>query len=262
MANRWGKSRNSDRFYFHGLKISVDVDWQPLNYKTFSPWKKNYDKPRQCIKKRRHHFANKSLYSQSYGFSSKHVQMWEWDHKEGWVPKNWSFWMLVLEKTLESPLNSKEIKLVNPKGNQPWIHIGRPDAVAEVPIFWPPDMKSRLIWKDPDAGKDWGQKEKGATEDEMVEWHHWLNGDVFGKIPGDSEGLACCRPWDFPGKSTGVGCHCLLHHSLSEKCKSRPQWGTISHQSQWLRSKSLQAINAGEGVEKREPSYTVYGNAN
>ena len=108
-------------------------------------------------------------YCQSYGFSSSHVQMWELDHKEGWAPKNWCFRTVVLEKTLKSPLDSK-IKPVNPKGNQPWIFIGRSDA--EAPILWPPDVRSWLIGKDPDAGKDWRQKEKGTTEDLMVEWHH------------------------------------------------------------------------------------------
>ena len=115
----------------------------------------SYDKPRQCIKKQRYHFADKGLYSQSYGFSSSHVWMWELDHIEGWVLKNWCFQTAVLDKTLESPLDSKEIKPVNPKGNQPWIFIGRTDAEAEAPIFWPPDAKSQLTGKGPDAGKDW-----------------------------------------------------------------------------------------------------------
>ena len=118
------------------------------------------EKAKQHIKKQRHHFASKGLYSESYGFSSSHVWMRELDSKEGWVPKNWCFWIVVLEKTLESPLNSKEIKLVNSKINQPWLFIGRTDAEAEAPILWPPDVNSWLIGKDPDAGKDWGQ-EKG-----------------------------------------------------------------------------------------------------
>ena len=101
------------------------------------------------------------------------------NHREGWVPKNWCFWFVALEKTLESPLDSKEIKPVNPKRNQPWIFIGRTDAEAEAPILWLPDAKSQLIWKDPDAGKDWGQEEKRMTENEMVEWHHWLNRHEF-----------------------------------------------------------------------------------
>ena len=133
-----------------------------------APWKEIYDKPRQHIKKQRHHFADTGLFSQRYGFSRSHVQMWELDQKEGWAPKNWCFQTVVLEKTLESPLDSKEIKPVNPKGNQPLIFVAKTDAEAETPILWLPDVKSHLIGKDPDAGKDWGQKEKRAAEDEMV----------------------------------------------------------------------------------------------
>ena len=117
--------------------------------------------------------------------------------KEGWAPKNW-FQTVMLEKILESPSDSKEIKSVNPKGNQPWIFTGRTDAEAEAPILWSPDAKSWLTGKDPDAGKDWRQEEKGATEDEMVGWHHRLDGHGFEQTPGDSEGqrsLACCSPW-------------------------------------------------------------------
>ena len=137
-----------------------------------TPWKKSYDKSRQYIKRQRHHFADNDLISQSYGFPSSHIWMWELDHKESWAPKNWCFWSVVLEKTLESPLDCKEIQLVYPKGNQSWIVIGRTDAEAEVPILWPPDSKNWLIWKDPDAGKDWRQEEKGMTEDEI----RWLDG--------------------------------------------------------------------------------------
>ena len=111
-----------------------------------------------------------------------------WTHKEGQALKNWCFWTVVLEKTLESPLDCKEIKPVNPKGNQPWVFIGKTDSEGEVPILWPPDAKSRLIGKDPDAGKDWRQEEKGTTEDEMVGWHHRLNGYEFEQAPGDGEG--------------------------------------------------------------------------
>ena len=113
--------------------------------------------------------------------------MWNLDHKEGWVMKNWCFWIVVLEKTLESPMNSEEVKPVNPKGNQPWIFFGRTDTEAEAPILWPPDLKSWLTGKDPDAGKDWRQEEEEATEDEMVGWHHWLNGQEFEQAPGDGE---------------------------------------------------------------------------
>ena len=115
--------------------------------------------PRQHIKKQRHYFANKGPSSQSYGFSSGHVWMWELDYKESWAPKNWCFWTMVLKKTLESPLDSKEIHPVHPKGNQSWMFIGRTDAEAETPILWPPDAKNWLIWKDPDAGQDWRQEE-------------------------------------------------------------------------------------------------------
>ena len=152
---------------------------------------------RQCFKKKRHHFAKKDPYKQSYGFSSSHVWMWELDHKESQALKNWCFQTLVLENTLESLLNSKEIKSVNPKGNQACIFIGRTGAEAGAPILWPPDTNSWLTGKDPDAGKDWGQ-EKGTTEDEMVGWHHWLNGHEFEKTLGDCEGqgsLACFSSW-------------------------------------------------------------------
>ena len=113
-------------------------------------------------------------------FSSSHVWMWELDPKEGWVPKNWCFWTVVLEKTLESPLDCKEIYPVSPNGDQSWVFIGRTDAKAETPILWPPHAKSWLIGKDPDAGRDWRQEAKGTTEDEMTEWHHRLNGYEFG----------------------------------------------------------------------------------
>ena len=140
--------------------------------------------------------------SQSYGFSSSHVQMWESDHKAGWAPKNWCLWTVVPEKTLESPLDCKEIKPLNPKGNKPWIVTGRTDA--EAPIIWPPDVKTQLTGKDPDAGKDWGQEEKGMAEDEVVGWHHQLN--EFEQTLGDSGG------WS----------KLVCFHGLT---KSRPQLG-------------------------------------
>ena len=120
----------------------------------------------------RHYFANNGPSCQRFGFSSSHVWMWELDYKESWVPKNWCFWTVVLEKTLESPLNGSEIQPVNPKGNQSWIFIGRTDAEAETPILWPLDTKNWLIVKDSVAGKDWRHEEKGMTEDEMVGWHY------------------------------------------------------------------------------------------
>ena len=134
---------------------------------------------RQHIKKKRHYFTKKGRSSQSYGFSSSHVQMWELDYKENWEWKNWCFWIVVLEKTLESPLDYKEIQSVNLKGNQSWIFIGRADAEAETPVLWPPDVKNWLIEKAPDTGKDWRWEERGMTEDEMVGWHHRRDGHEF-----------------------------------------------------------------------------------
>ena len=125
-------------------------------------------------------FANKGPSNQGDGFSSSHVWMWELDYKESWMPKNWCFWTVVLEKTLESPLNSKDIQPVHPKEDHSWVFIGRTDIEAETLVLWPSDIKSWLIGKDPDAGKDWGQGEKGTTEDEMVGWHHRLDGHEVG----------------------------------------------------------------------------------
>ena len=139
-----------------------------INSKTLAPWNNSYDKPRQHIKKQRYYFANKGPYSQSYGFSSSHIPVWELDHQEDWTPRNWCFWSVVLEKTLESPLDSKEIKLVNPKGNQPWIFIGKTDA--EAPILRLPDAKSRLIGKDPDVGRIEGRRRRGRQR------MRWLDG--------------------------------------------------------------------------------------
>ena len=145
------------------------------------------------VLKSRCYFSDKGPYSQSYGFSSSHVWMWELDHKKGWVPKNWCFWTVVLEKALESPL---DIKPVNPKGNQSWIFIGRTDAKA--PILCPPEVKNWLTEKDPDAGKDWRQEEKGTTEDKMIRWHHQLYGHEFQQALGGGKGqgsLASYSPW-------------------------------------------------------------------
>ena len=146
----------------------------------------------------RHHFAHIGPYAQSYGFSNSRLWTWELDPKDGWSPKIWCFRTVVLEKTLESPLDSKEIKQVNTKGNQPWILNGRTDAEAEAPILWSPDVKRQLIGKDPDAGKNRRQEEKGTTEDERVGWHHQLNGHELEQTLGDGEGqgsLACYSPW-------------------------------------------------------------------
>ena len=163
-----------------------------------APWKKSYEKPRQHIKKQKHHFADKGLYSQSSGFPTSHVPMWELHHKEGWAPQNWCFQTVVLEKTLESPLDSKEIKPVNPKGNQPWIVIGRTGTETEAPILWPPDTKSQLIekrrrwcWERLRAGREGGDRGWGGWMASPTQWTRvWA-------IPGDNGqgSLECCCPW-------------------------------------------------------------------
>ena len=160
----------------------------------------------------RHHVAHQSPYSQSYGFFSSHVWMWELNHKEGWVPKNWCFWSVVLEKTLNS-FNSKENKPVNPKRKQPWLFIGRTDA--EAPIFLPLMQRADSFEKDLDAGKDWGKEEKGEAEDKLVCWHHWLDGYEFEQTLGDSEGqwfLVCYSLWG--AKSQTRLCHCTRKHFI------------------------------------------------
>ena len=139
------------------------------------------------ILKSRDIIANKDPSSQSYSFSSIHVCKWELDYKESWVVMNWCFWSVVLEKTLERPLDCKEFQPVYPKGNQSWIFIGRTDAEAKTPIICPPDVKNWLIWKDTDAGKDWRWEEKGTTEDKMFGWHHQFNGHKSEQAPGDGE---------------------------------------------------------------------------
>ena len=171
-----------------------------------APWKKSYDQPRQHIKKQRHYFPNKGLYRLNHRRSiqpQKSLNLWfsvvmygcELDHKENWALKNWYFWAVVLEKTLERTLDCKELKPVNCKRNQPWICFRRTDA--EAPILWPSDPKSQLIRKYPDSGKDWRQEEKGMTEDEMFGWHHWHDGHEFEQAPEDGKGqgsLVCCSP--------------------------------------------------------------------
>ena len=174
-----GETMETVRDFIFLAPKSLQMVTAAMKLKVLAPWKKSYDQPRQHFKKQRHYFANKGPCSQSYGFSSSHVCMWELNYKESWAPKNWCFWTAVLEKTLESPLDCKEIQPVNPKGNQSWIFIGTTDADAEAPILWPLDVKNWLIWKDPDSGKDWRHEEKGMTEDEVVGWHHWLNGHEF-----------------------------------------------------------------------------------
>ena len=196
MANRWWNSGNSHRLYFWRSPKSLQMVTAAMKLKDI-PWKKSYDQPRQHIKKQRHYFANKGPSSQGYGFSSSHVWMWELDYKESWVLKNWCFWTVVLEKTLESPLDCKKIQPVHSKGDQSWVFIGRTDVEAETPIIWPPDA-NWLIWKDSDAGKYWGKEEKGMPEDEMVGRHHQFNGREFEWTPGVGDGqggVACCSSW-------------------------------------------------------------------
>ena len=162
--------------------------------------------------------ADKGPSSQSCGFSTSHVRMWDLDCKESWAQKNWCFGTVVLEKTLQSPLNCKEIKPVNPKGNQPWIFIGRTNAEAETPILWPPDVKNWLTGKDPDAGKDWRQEEKGTTEDEMIGWHHQLDGHEFEQAPrvcNRQGSLLCCSPWGRKKSDSAERLNCT---ELRSKC--------------------------------------------
>ena len=165
-------------FIFLGYKITADGDCSHENKRCLLLGRKSMTNLDSILKSRDVTLPTK-VHSQSYGFSSSHVWMWELDYKESWMPKNWCFWTVVLEKTLESPLDCKEIQPIHPKGSQSWIFIGRTDAEAETPIIWLLDVKSWLIWKDPDVGKDWRWEEKGTTEDEMVGWHHRLDGREF-----------------------------------------------------------------------------------
>ena len=171
MVNWWGNKW----LYFSGSRITADGDCSHEIKRCLLLGRKVMINLYRILKSR-HYFVNKCLSSQSYGFSCSYVWMWELDYKESWLPKNWCFWTVALEKTFESPLDCKEIQQVHPKGDQSWVFIGRTDVEAETPILWPPDVKNWLIGKDPDAGKDWRWKEKGTTEDGMVGWHHWLNG--------------------------------------------------------------------------------------
>ena len=183
-------------FIFLGSKITADGDCNQEIKRRLLLGRKpviNLDNTEE----QRHYFPDKGPYSQSCCFYSSHVQMWELEHEEGWKLKNLCFWAVGLKKTLESPMDCKEIKPVNPEGNQSWIFIGRTDDEAEVPKLWPPDAKNRLITRDPDAGKDWKQEEKGMTEDEMVGWHHRLDGHESEQAPGVGDGqggLVCCGP--------------------------------------------------------------------
>ena len=182
-------------FPFLGSKITVDGDCKHEIKRLGRKVMTNLD---SILKNRDITLPTKVHLVKAMVLSSSHVCVWELDYKESWVPKNWCFWTVVLEKTLESPLAYKEIQPVHPKWDQSWVFIGRTDVEAETPILWPHHVKSWLIWKDPDAGKDWGQGEKGTTEDEMVGWHHQLNGHGFGWTLGVGDGqggLGCCDSW-------------------------------------------------------------------
>ena len=185
-------------FIFQGFTITADGDGSHEIKRRLLLGRKVMINLDSIFKSRDITLSTKVRLVKSVVFSSGHVWMWELDCEESWVPKNLCFWTVVLERTLESPLDCKEIQAVHPKADQSWVFIARTDAEAKTPILWPPDVKSWLIWKDPDAGKDWGQEEKGMTEDDMVVWHHWFNGPGFGWTQGVGDGqggLTWCSSW-------------------------------------------------------------------
>ena len=189
--------------------------------RVLTPWKESYDQPRWHIQNQRHYFADKGLSGQGYGFSSSHVWMWELDCEESWVLKNWCFWTVALEKTLESLLDCKEIQPIHSEGDQPWDFFGRNDAKAETPVLWPPYAKSWLTGKDSDAERNWGQ-EKGTTEDEMAGWHHRIDGREFEWTLGDGDGqggLACCSSWGCKESDTTEWLN-WTELNLMDKCRS------------------------------------------
>ena len=193
-----GKVETVTDFIFLGSKITEDNDCSHENKRHLLLGSEAMTNLGSIFKSRDITLPTKVHMVKAIIFSSSHVWIWELDHKEGWAPKNWCFWTVVLEKCLESPLNCKEIQPVHPRGNQPWIFIGSTHAEAEAPILWPPDVKNWLVWKDPDAGRHWGQEENGTTEDEMGGWHHWLDGHEFEWTPGVGDGqggLVCCFSW-------------------------------------------------------------------
>ena len=181
------------------------------------------------------------------GFSSSHVWMWELDHREGWAPKNWCFWTVVLEKTLESPLDCK-IKSIHPKVDQSWIFIGRTDAEAEAPILWPLDANNWLIGKDPDAGKGWRWEVKGSTEDEMFGWHQQLNGHELEQAPGVGDGqgsLAYCSPW---GCQDWTRLNDRTDWDIENDCEKQQSWDS---QSSALVLKTRTTISQQNGKQKQ-----------
>ena len=194
-----GKQRKQGQIFSLDSKITADGDCSHEIKRCLLLGRKAVTNLESILKAETLLYQKRSAWS-NYGFCNSHVWMWELDHKESWALKNWCFWTAVLEKTLKSPFDSKKIKSVNPKGNQSWVFIRRTDAEAEAPTggLWPPVAKSWLIGKDPDAGKDQRQEKKGTTEDEMVGWHHWLDGHEFEQAPEDGDGqgsLVCCSPW-------------------------------------------------------------------
>ena len=197
MANRWENNGNSDRLIFRGSKITADGDCNHEIKRHFLLGRKSMTNLDSILKCRDITLPTKVHLIKAMVFPVSHVWMWALEYKESWAWKNWCFWTVVSEKTLESPLDYKESQTVHRNENQAWIFIGRTDAEAETPILWPPNAKNWLIWKDPDAGKDWRLEEKGTTENEMVGWHHWLDGYEFEQAPGVGDGqesLACCSP--------------------------------------------------------------------
>ena len=185
-------------FIFLGSKTTVDSDYSHETKRRLLPGRKAMTNLDRILKSRDITLLTKACIIKAMVFPVVFVWMWVLDNKEGWVLKNWCFRTVVLEKTIESPLDSKEIKPINPKGNQSWIFTGRTDTEAATPILWLPDVNSQRIGKDPDPGKEWGQEEKGATEDEMVGRHHWLNGHEFEQTLGHSEiqgSLVCYSSW-------------------------------------------------------------------
>ena len=194
----WQIDVNNGNFIFLGSKITAHGDCRHEIKRCLLLGRKIMTNLESILKSRDITLSKNVHVSQSYDFSRSHVWMWELNYKESWAPKNWCFWTVVLEKTLASPLDHKEIQPVHPKGDQSRVFIGRTDAKADTPVLWPSVEKHWLIWKDPDAGKDWRQEDKGTTEDEIAGWYHWLNGQEFEKILGVGDGqgdLACCSPW-------------------------------------------------------------------
>ena len=195
MGKQW---KPCQTLFLGAPKITEDCDCSHESKKFLLLGRKVMNNLDSILKSRNITLSRKCPSCQCYDFSSGHLWMWELDYKESWALKNWCFWTVVLEKTLESPLDYKEIRPVHPKGDQSWVFIGRTYAEAETPILWPPHAKSWLIGKDSDAGRDWGQEEKGTTEDEMAGWHHWLDGRESEWTPGVGEGqggLAFCDSW-------------------------------------------------------------------